>query len=210
MSENANKGYVIKVDNKESLDCASNDICEPQPFDNNILRASECAENLDRSDDFDFLKISLTAYNKEDNSNYGIEYNSQIHNVGGDVILPHQEKAAKDFLQHLRGFGLLADCVGSGKTFEAGIILSELACRGKIKSILFVVPSQTFASWKDVIENKFGLGVDKLRKAGDTVNSFNCKPKETEKVVCGEKKFVRPLVPIIVTTEDFAQWKESE
>ena len=62
------------------------------------------------------------------------------------------------FLKELRGFGLLADVVGSGKTFEACAILSELAVRGKMQSLLLVVPSQVYDSWINVLENLFGLG----------------------------------------------------
>jgi len=60
---------------------------------------------------------------------------------------------------------LLADDVGLGKTIEAGLILQELAARGRAERILIVVPSGLKDQWKDEMESKFGLSFETL---GDT------------------------------------------
>jgi len=55
---------------------------------------------------------------------------------------------------------LLADDVGLGKTIEAGLILQELAARGRAERILIVVPSGLKEQWKDEMTSKFGFSFE--------------------------------------------------
>lgn len=165
-------------------------------------------EELDKYDDFSALKIDLNKYAKTSESGeYGIEYDAAIHERGV-VIKEHQKKAAENFLKVLRGFGLLADVVGSGKTFEAGVVLSELAVRGVIKNMLIIVPEQVYDSWVDVIENKFGLGKGQLFKVGDDINKLFVNREDFEVINLNGKDIFRPKKAIIVTFEDFVKWKK--
>ena len=52
---------------------------------------------------------------------------------------------------------LIADDVGLGKTIEAGLILQELAARGRAERILIVVPSGLKDQWVDEMRKKFGF-----------------------------------------------------
>ena len=167
-----------------------------------IYDMNKSVEELDRYDDFDSLKIDAEKYaHSETSGEYGIPYDPGKH-VDHSVILKHQNAAAISFLKDLRGFGLLADVVGSGKTFEAALILSELAVRGKISSMLLVVPGQVYDSWVDVMEMQFGLGKNILFEANESVK----RPEDLEKagITCDLQN--RPNRPIIVKTEDFVNW----
>lgn len=162
-------------------------------FNKDINNLSLDAEELDRVDDFKSLKIPLDSYEKKEGSNYGIEFNEAVHKTD-NVILPHQKAAAEIFLKSLRGFGLLADVVGSGKTYEAGVVLSELSARGKVKSLLIIVPDHLIKTWKDVLENKFGMGKDSIYISNGTLRNVN------------KDNFNRPLKPILISYDDFAGW----
>ena len=178
----------------------SNIARQKRPYNKTVYDMNKAVEELDRYDDFDSLKIEPIKYKKEDGE-YGIQYKMEKH-VDGTVIFPHQQKAALSFLKDLRGFGLLADVVGSGKTFEASVILSELAVRGKIKSMLLVVPGQVYDSWIDVLGTQFGLGKNVLFEATEhmkTVAAF-----QSCGITFDEQN--RPSRPIIVKTEDFVNW----
>jgi len=52
---------------------------------------------------------------------------------------------------------LLADDVGLGKTIEAGLIISELIQRGKIRKILILVPASLKEQWKESLDYFFHL-----------------------------------------------------
>jgi hypothetical protein len=52
---------------------------------------------------------------------------------------------------------LLADDVGLGKTIEAGLILSELLLRRRIRRILILTPAALRTQWKDEMWCKFSL-----------------------------------------------------
>lgn len=168
------------------------------PFDARMAALTKCAEELDRYDDFAELKIKPEIY-KNQGGKYGI---IPLADKGGQTLLRGQQSAVTVFLKELRGFGLLADVVGSGKTFEACAVLSELAVRGKMKSLLLVVPSQVYDSWVHVLENLFGLGEGVLLKVTEP-NFGDC-----ENVLDGYVQ--RPLRPVIVKTEDFVKWREGE
>lgn len=168
-------------------------------YDKGIGSMNEKVEVLDRYDDFDSLKINPASYESGPGGGYGIP-RRELHG-GDDVILPHQKRAALAFLKELRGFGLLADVVGSGKTYEACVVLSELAVRGNINSMLLVVPGQVYEDWIRTLEREFGLGEGALQKVG---KNFNV----TELTQRGDDEFLHPKKPIIVLDEDFVYWSE--
>ena len=197
-------------------------IKERRQYTRRVAEYQQSVEALDRFDDFSTLKIEEDTYEQKEGSDYGIKRDPDLHIYGGHhVVLDHQVNAAKKFLRDLRGFGLLADVVGSGKTFEAGIVLSELAVRNRIKSMLIVVPGQVFDSWVDVLENKFGMGQGALyqvRAPKDTDDIFAQRSAEfdynnvLEKVGYTQEKtnaatVIRPIRPIIVDVKVFAQWE---
>ena len=78
----------------------------------------------------------------------------------GEPFSPYsyQKKAVKDFIYTFKRKGILSDQVGMGKTIEAGMILSELACRQQLKSLLILVPNLTMVyKWESELSKKFGI-----------------------------------------------------
>ena len=70
----------------------------------------------------------------------------------------YQGEAVYDFLFKLSKSGILSDQVGMGKTIEAGMIISELASRNEIRSLLIIVPNEMMAKkWTTELDEKFGL-----------------------------------------------------
>ena len=209
-AQESSKGKVFDRNEQEGNIAGS-----PEMLNARTRTAVSNAEVLDRYDDFAQMKIGAGVYERTDGIEYGILRNPEIHGNEA-VILDRQVKAANDFLRLLRGFGLLADVVGSGKTFEAGVVLSELAARGKLKSLLLVVPEQVYNNWVEVLEVMFGMGVGTLVDVG-TKPYFNVggagKDRRldcTTVTLSGDRKLVRPTRPIIVKTEDFVNWKEKD
>lgn len=196
-----------------SADIQRSNLQYKKKFTKQVADAQRSVEALDSHDDFHELLIDCSHYKRPrgGKSEYGITADKDIHGEGGSVILSHQQTAAEKFLRDLRGFGLLADVVGSGKTFEAGVILSELAVRGKMKSLIIITPDQVFGSWVDVLENKFGMGKDSLykvtKKEGDDYPTLQDVLSDVG--VSKQGKFIRPKRPIIVDVDIFAQWRYS-
>ncbi len=86
----------------------------------------------------------------------GLDYNPDVH-FDGHVIFDHQWDTVQRFFKHFRGVGVVADQVGMGKTIEAGMIMSELAERGLIKSVLIVASSAaSLSAWQQEMLFKFG------------------------------------------------------
>ena len=52
---------------------------------------------------------------------------------------------------------LIADDVGTGKTIEAGLILSELLARGRARRSLIVVPANLRDQWRDTLDRMFHI-----------------------------------------------------
>ncbi|CEN89110.1 SNF2-like protein [[Clostridium] sordellii] len=52
---------------------------------------------------------------------------------------------------------LLADDVGLGKTIEAGLIVSELIARNRVKRVLVICPASLQLQWKEELKEKFHL-----------------------------------------------------
>ena len=168
-------------------------------YTKHVAQMNKLAEVLDRYDEFAALTLSPNDYAQKDEK-YGIP-KSKFH-IGDERLLPHQIKATQAFLKELRGFGLLADVVGSGKTYEACAVLSELAAKGKISSSLIIVPSQVYNTWIEVLEKNFGLGIGKLKTLTKEFDD-SCFER-------GQDGMLRPTEPIIVKTEDFVFWSEHE
>jgi superfamily II DNA or RNA helicase len=55
---------------------------------------------------------------------------------------------------------LLADDVGLGKTIEAGLVLSELIIKRRIRRVLILCPAALKNQWKQEMEEKFALRFD--------------------------------------------------
>lgn len=171
-----------------------------KPYNSDVVDASKSVEALDRFDDFAKLYIGLDKYEQKEGSEYGIPRKKNIHKKY--VILDHQKKAAEDFLRERRGFGLLADVVGSGKTYEAGIVLSELAARNRIRSLLLVVPEAVLNHWKKVIEMNFGFGKDRLyRLVPNEDGAINYDELHIQEL----ENFKIPKRPCIITFDDFVR-----
>ena len=166
-------------------------------YTKHVAQMNKLAEVLDRYDEFSALTLLPTDYAKKDGE-YGIA-KTKFH-TGDERLLPHQIKATQAFLKELRGFGLLADVVGSGKTYEACAVLSELAAKGKISSSLIIVPSQVYNTWIEVLEKEFGLGKGILKTM---TKDFDDSIFER-----GQDGMLRPKSPVIVKTEDFVCWRE--
>ena len=135
----------------------------PQRLTSEKLKEVSKVETIARYDDFSSLKIDKTLYRQE--GKYGIPFKKSVHKtLEGARVSDYQRKAALRFLSELRGFGMLADCVGSGKTYEACVVISELAVRDCISNLLIVVPDEALLKkWKQVVEMQFGLGEGQLQ-----------------------------------------------
>ena len=157
----------IKTTNKTHYEQStqSTSSARPKPIDREKLQEVDHVESIGLYDDFSSLKIALNTYSQQDGE-YGIPFKKSVHDaVGAARVLDHQREAAELFLSDLRGFGLLADCVGSGKTYEACVVISELAVRGRIENLLIIVPDDALlGKWTGVVEMEFGFGKGKLHK----------------------------------------------
>lgn len=60
---------------------------------------------------------------------------------------------------------LLADDVGLGKTVEAGLILTELLLRRRIRRVLVLTPASLRKQWQQEMRDKFSLGFDLVDRA---------------------------------------------
>ena len=112
----------------------------------------------------------------------------------------YQEEAVYDFVFNLNKSGILSDQVGMGKTIEAGMIISELASRNELRSLLIIVPNEIMAQkWEYELECKFGIkelpgafdenGEEKHYPAVKAIKSYNDFCKCVFDCVAGEKFF---------------------
>lgn len=60
---------------------------------------------------------------------------------------------------------LIADDVGLGKTIEAGLILSELLIRRRVRRVLILCPASLRTQWRDEMREKFALHFDEIDRA---------------------------------------------
>jgi SNF2 family DNA or RNA helicase len=76
---------------------------------------------------------------------------------------------------------LIADDVGLGKTISAGLVLSELMTRRKVKRALILAPKLLLPQWCEELQTKFGI--------------------EAQHASGGELHYlVRSTIPVVVTT----------
>lgn len=68
---------------------------------------------------------------------------------------------------------LIGDDVGLGKTVEAGLIISELIQRGKVKRVLFLTPANLKQQWKEALDYFFHI-------KATIIDSFSRKEFEKE------------------------------
>ena len=57
---------------------------------------------------------------------------------------------------------LLADDVGLGKTIEAGLIMTELLLRRRIRRVLILSPASLRKQWQQEMSDKFSLSFDQV------------------------------------------------
>ncbi len=209
-----NKDFVIRIDDGalDRVEAQKTGISNKRkPLTDKINECNSLVDALDRYDDFDTLKIDTKAYVKNNNTGeYGIHYEEfgrHENNLHNEVIFPFQKEAALLFLKEHRGFGILAELVGTGKTYEAGLILSELAARNKMNSLLLIVPNQVIDSWKNVIEMEFGLGKDVIYVLDKP--DFSIVKKEVSYNVVQEtyRAYQRP---ILISLENFEKLDEQD
>jgi SNF2 family DNA or RNA helicase len=80
-------------------------------------------------------------------------------------LQPYQFKPVLKLLQSPYGRMFIADEVGLGKTIEAGIILAELAARGKMDRVLVCCPPALRHKWKSEMRERFDQDFEILRGA---------------------------------------------
>lgn len=89
-------------------------------------------------------------------------------------------------LQSPRVSLLLADDVGLGKTIEAGLILTELLRRRRVRRVLILCPAALRTQWRDEMAEKFALSFDLVdresthalqRRMGLDVNPWRTFPR---------------------------------
>jgi superfamily II DNA or RNA helicase len=68
---------------------------------------------------------------------------------------------------------LIGDDVGLGKTIEAGLIISELMQRGKVKRVIFLTPANLKQQWKEALDYFFHI-------KATIIDSFSRKEFEKE------------------------------
>ena len=57
---------------------------------------------------------------------------------------------------------LIADDVGLGKTIEAGLVLSELIIRRRVRRVLIICPASLRGQWQEEMHQKFALSLDEV------------------------------------------------
>lgn len=138
-------------------------------IDKNDVKMPVQKENieLNNQEQIDRIEKLLTDLNQVENKQelrLKENYYSRFHWFGGSAekkdksYFSYQEEAVYDFIFNLNKSGILSDQVGMGKTIEAGMIISELASRNELNSLLIIVPNEIMAEkWEYELEKKFGI-----------------------------------------------------
>ena len=146
------------VDNKSKIDVRLPKQKATNNLDNVSSREIKLKDDLmsliiDTQDEVIELKVNGEMYSK-----IGIHDEWRQTNINKATYFSYQEKAAKDFIFRFNKCGILSDQVGMGKTIEAGMILSELAYRKELGSVLILVPNEKMAEkWENELAKKFGF-----------------------------------------------------
>ncbi len=85
------------------------------------------------------------------NEQWGVFSRSRI------ALLPHQLWVCHRVLSRWPSRWLIADDVGLGKTIEAGLILTPLLARGKVKRLLIVAPAGLVDQWCERLRYMFDI-----------------------------------------------------
>jgi len=105
---------------------------------------------LQSPDPYPIYRLNLLSWvlDSEDTTRTTIVVKSRIKEM------PHQIIAASKAYKNLsyNRFYFLADEVGLGKTFEAGIVLKQLLISGKVKRALIIVKASSMSDWKEVLQ----------------------------------------------------------
>ena len=136
-----------------------NDVKMPDPKKNEEIQSDEQIANVES-----LLMMVNTAVNKQE-LRLKQDYYSRFHWFGNTPgssskksYFSYQEEAVYDFVFNLNKSGILSDQVGMGKTIEAGMIISELASRNELRSLLIIVPNEIMAQkWEYELQDKFGI-----------------------------------------------------
>ncbi|MFB6216848.1 MAG: restriction endonuclease PLD domain-containing protein, partial [Candidatus Aenigmatarchaeota archaeon] len=111
---------------------------------------SELREKLEDPDSFGSYRVNLLSryLEVEDTSRATIAVKSRIEKY------PHQIIGGSQAYRNLsyNGFYLLADEVGLGKTYEAGLALKQLKFAGKVDRALVVCNSSAMRDWEEALE----------------------------------------------------------
>ena len=139
-------------------------------IDKNDVKMPVPKKDLDFKDNEKIAQIEelLRLVNEADNKqelHLKQDYYSRFHWFGTDIgqnadrsYFSYQEEAVYDFVFNLNKSGILSDQVGMGKTIEAGMIISELASRNELRSLLIIVPNEILAQkWEYELADKFGI-----------------------------------------------------
>ncbi len=125
----------------------------------------------------------------------GAEYYNNFHWFGqrpGErprSFFSYQHEAVYNFMFDLNKSGILSDQVGMGKTIEAGMIISELASRHELRSLLIVVPNEIMATkWEDELRAKFGINSYNDQKTSGNRDQIQ---EEYPKKICSYEDFCK-------------------
>jgi ERCC4-related helicase len=104
----------------------------------------------------------LAAAIRSTNDRWGVFSASRI------ALLPHQLWVAHKVLARTPSRWLIADDVGLGKTIEAGIILSSLLSRGRVRRLLVIAPASLVGQWQDRLKTMFDVRTSTYHPEVDT------------------------------------------
>lgn len=99
------------------------------------------------------------------NNAWGIFARSRIS------LLPHQVWVCRKVLESWPARWLVADDVGLGKTVEAGLILSALMSRQKLRRLLILCPASLVEQWQYRMRTMFDIRTSAYSTSADTPRS---------------------------------------
>ena len=123
----------------------------------NVTFQSKSMRRVDQADDY---QIYLAALEWDLEDPIVIEKREDLKSVFSwrDRLEPyhHQVTNLMTFCRRLP-VTLIADDVGLGKTISAGLVISELVARSRIRRVLVVCPKLLGLQWKEELESKFNI-----------------------------------------------------